>query len=124
LRVRHSGFTLIESLVALALVGVALLLAVGIQMQQPLALERLRARQAVTRALEAALESVRAGALPLADGVVPTAAVGGGARDLVMRIRVEATATADLFAVTCEATYTLRGRPRRAALASLVWAPS
>lgn len=124
MRLHGSGFTLIESLVALALVGVGLLIAVGIQMQQPLALERLRARQEVTRALEAALESVRAGALPLADGVVPAASLGGAPRDMVMRIRVEATATANLFEVTCEATYTLRGRPQRAALASLVWAPS
>jgi prepilin-type N-terminal cleavage/methylation domain-containing protein len=123
-RQTRSGFTLIESLLALALVAVGLLLAVGIQMQQPLALERLRARQDVTRALEATLESIRAGVLPLADGVVPAGFYGVSAPELVMRIRVEATATGDLFQVTCEATYSLRGRPRRASLASLVWAPT
>ena len=124
MRQARSGFTLIESLVALALVSVGLLLAVGVQMQQPLALERLRARQEVTRALEAALESVRAGALPLADGVVPGGPPGGAARGLVVRLHVEAAGTRDLYQVTCEALYTLRGRPQRALLTSLVWAPS
>ena len=124
MRQARSGFTLIESLVALALVSVGLLLAVGIQMQQPLALERLRARQEVTRALEATLESVRAGALPLADSVVPATLPGGAARGLVVLLHVEATGTRDLYRVTCEALYTLRGQPQRALLTSLVWAPS
>jgi Tfp pilus assembly protein PilV len=115
---------LIESLIALALVMVGVLLAVGIQLRQPLTLERLRARQEATRALEATLESVRAGAVPLADGVVPGLDAGGAARNLVVRVRVEPTPTNDLWRVTCEATYLVRGRQQRAALASLVWAPS
>jgi type II secretion system protein I len=118
-----AGFTLIEALVALALVAVGLLLAVGIQMQQPRALERLRARQEATRALEATLEAVRAGALPLAGGAVP-ADVLGASRSLSVRLRVEPTATADLWRVTCEASYVVLGRVERGSLVSLVWAPS
>ncbi len=118
------GFTLIESLVALALVAVGLLLAVGIQMQQPRALERLRARQEATRALEATLEAVRAGALPLADGAVPAALLGDSARSLSVRLRVAPTATADLWQVTCEASCVALGRVERRSLTSLVWAPS
>jgi prepilin-type N-terminal cleavage/methylation domain-containing protein len=117
------GFTLIESLVALALVLVGLLLAVGIQMQQPRALERVRARQEATRALEATLESVRAGVVPLADGGVPAVVYAGAPATLVMRLRVTPTPTADLWEVTCEANYTVLGRLERASLTSLVWAP-
>ena len=121
---RRRGFTLIESLVALALVMVGLMLAVGIQMQQPRALERLRARQEATRALEATLESLRAGAVPLADGPVPPGVAAISARELALVLRVEATATPDLWQVTCDATYVVLGRRERATLRSLVWAPS
>jgi prepilin-type N-terminal cleavage/methylation domain-containing protein len=120
---RRSAFTLLESLVALALISVGLLLAVGIQMQQPRTLERLRARQEATRALEATLESIRAGVVPLADGVVPVSAVGGSSRALTLRLRVAATPTADLWQVECEASYVVLGRLERASLTSLVWAP-
>lgn len=121
---RRSAFTLVESLIALALISIGLLLAVGIQMQQPRALERLRARQEATRALEAALESVRAGAVPLADGAVPATVVGGASRALSLRLRVTPTETADLWQVDCEASYVVLGRLEHASLTSLVWAPS
>lgn len=118
------GFTLVESLVALALVSVGLLLAVGIQMQQPRALERLRARQAATRALEATLEGVRAGVVPLADGPVAPGLFAAGAPRLALRLEVAPTETADLWSVTCHADYVVLGATRRSSLRSLVWAPS
>jgi prepilin-type N-terminal cleavage/methylation domain-containing protein len=120
---RGRGFTLVESLVALALVSIGLLLAIGIQMQQPRALERLRARQQATRALEATLESVRAGAIPLADGTVPLGSFGESARQLNVRLVVEETETPNLWRVTCRADYLLRGEMQAASLQSLVWAP-
>lgn len=118
------GFTLVESLVALALVSVGLLLAVGIQMQQPRALERLRARQAATRALEATLEGVRAGVVPLADGAVAPALFAGSAPRLALRLEVSPTETADLWLVVCHADYVVLGATQRSSLRSLVWAPS
>ena len=117
------GFTLVESLVALALVSVGMLLAVGIQMQQPRTLERLRARQQATRALEATLEAVRAGAVPLAAGPVTLGGFGESAKQLALRLEVAETETPNLWRVTCRADYLVQGGMQSASLASLVWAP-
>ena len=74
-RLERSGFTLIESLVALALITLALFLGTKLILMEPRILERLEAGERAIRALEAALETLRSGDLPLRQGVlVPPAA--------------------------------------------------
>jgi len=61
---RSSGFTLIEALVALTLLGVALLLGMQLLIQTPRIIRRIDAERQAFRALEATLESLRAGLPP------------------------------------------------------------
>ena len=67
---RESGFTLIEALVALMIVGGALLLEVGAQWQSREVLHRLAIESALLASAQATVESVRAGVLPLKSGPV------------------------------------------------------
>jgi prepilin-type N-terminal cleavage/methylation domain-containing protein len=62
---RPSGFTLIEALVALTLLGVALLLGMQLLIQTPRIIHRIDAERQAFRALEATLEGVRAGVIAL-----------------------------------------------------------
>ena len=79
----ESGFTLVEALVALTIVGGALLLEVGAQWQSRAALDGLAIESALLASAEATVESVRAGALPLTSGPVdPMLALPGGALEV------------------------------------------
>ena len=65
---RRGGFSLIESLVALALVALALLMGLAILLRQPRAQVRLHAGGEALRTVEAAIETLRATpSLPLDD---------------------------------------------------------
>lgn len=57
----HRGFSLIETLVALLLIGVILLLAMSLLAQEPGIARRLAAQEEVLEILDAAHESIRAG---------------------------------------------------------------
>lgn len=64
------GFSLLEVLVALALLGVVLLGGLGLAWQQRLAARRLAAHRAAEQVVENVHERLLAGALPLVDGPV------------------------------------------------------
>ena len=79
------GFTLVEVLVALALLAVVLLTSLALLAQEPRIDRRLQARQEAARAVEGVLEAIRAGVVPLRTGpltpshtVIPGASGGGG----------------------------------------------
>jgi len=58
---RPNGFTLLEALIALAVLGVALLLGMALVIQIPRDVRRLDAERQAMRAMEASLEGMRAG---------------------------------------------------------------
>jgi type II secretory pathway pseudopilin PulG len=60
-----AGYALLEALVAIAVVGVALLFLTGLLQHELRLDQRAREQQLALRALESALEGVRAGALPI-----------------------------------------------------------
>lgn len=62
---RPNGFTLLEAMVALAILGVALLLGMALVIQLPRDVRRLDAERQAMRAMEATLEAMRAGTLPV-----------------------------------------------------------
>jgi len=61
----QSGFTLIEALLAATLLTLALLLGMALVLQQRRIVRRLDAQRAALHEVEATLESLRAGVLPL-----------------------------------------------------------
>ena len=123
---RASGFSLVEVLIALVLLMTALLMAVGLVLQQPRIVRRLDGERQAFRAMESTLEAVRAGVVPLQRSDLEgfSTAVGTPApKDLRVHMVVEPTGTPGLFEVTLLATYTVEGWPIRKRLRTLVWSP-
>jgi prepilin-type N-terminal cleavage/methylation domain-containing protein len=62
---RPHGFTLLEALIALTVLGVALLMGMALVIQLRRDVRRLDAERQAMRAMEATLEAMRAGTLPV-----------------------------------------------------------
>lgn len=128
---RESGFSLVEVLIALVLVGTALLLGMGLALQQPRIVRRLDGERQAFRAMESTLEAVRAGAIPIQKSPLQTlemdgfmTAVGTPApEDLKIYMQVEPAGTPGLFQVTLRATYAVEQRKIEKMLRTLVWSP-
>ena len=87
-------------------------------------LARLQAREEVTRALQLAMETARAGGVTLAAGAHPMLLPTGtavAARDLAVTLHVRGLRPAGLWEVRAEARYTSGTRVETADLVSLVW---
>ena len=132
------GVTLLEALIALALLGVALLMSLGLVWQQRRILHRLQASQEVHREVEATLEALRAGALELPVGggedavgplVVTSPAAGpppgvAAAERLSIVVRaVLVEPPPDLYRAEVEAHYRVLGEPRSLRVETLFWKP-
>lgn len=124
---RAAGFSLVEALVALAVLALVLLLGLGVVWQQKRVIVLLEAREEADRALAEALETLRSGALPLTSGAVPvTAAPGGGgaAEGLTVVVRVApAEPPPGLYRAQVVASYRVAGRPMTRTLETQVWRP-
>ncbi len=124
---RESGFTLIEALVALMIVGGALLLEVGAQWQSREVLHRLAIESALLASAQATVESVRAGVLPLKSGPVdpmlasPIDALEGGEE---LTLEVGTSVVAGLCRLTVRGRIRdRRGRSHSIELKTQVWRP-
>jgi prepilin-type N-terminal cleavage/methylation domain-containing protein len=123
---QQRGFSLVEVLVALTVLGVALLLGMALILQHPRIVRRTDGERQAYRALESTLEAVRAGAIPL-----QTARLGGfvtavgtpAPRDLEIRMQVEPAGLPGLFRVTLQARYEVLGERKEKRLQTLVWSP-
>jgi prepilin-type N-terminal cleavage/methylation domain-containing protein len=103
---RPSGFTLIEALVALTILGVALLLGMQLLIQTPRIISRIDAERQAFRALEATLESLRAGLPP---------------PDPNVSVEVEPAHLPGLSHVTLTAHYSLLNVTYEKQIETLVW---
>ena len=123
---RESGFSLVEVLIALVVVGAALLMGMGLALQNPRIVRWLDGERQAFRAMESTLEAVRAGAIPLQpselDGFV-TAVGTPPPKDLKIHMQVEPTGTPGLFEVTLRASYKIEKRKVEKRLRTLVWSP-
>lgn len=125
------GFTLIESLVALAVLSVALLLGMGLVLQLPGVVRRVDAHRQALRAMEAALEALRAGELPLASGRLasptsptsPAVSSGSAPAGLAVWIEVQPVSPPGLHEVLVRARYPAAGKVVERQVETLVYRP-
>jgi prepilin-type N-terminal cleavage/methylation domain-containing protein len=112
------GFTLVETLVALALLTLALLLGLSLVLQHPRIVRRLDAQREAIHTLEATLELLRARALPLTSQTLRP----GGPRKLALSIQVTPEGyPPGLYRVQVRAAYQVGGEPRERSVETLLW---
>ena len=125
---RTSGFSLIEVLVALTLLGVALLLGMQLVLQNPRIVGRADGERQAFRAMESTMEAVRAGVISLPppsktsklSGFVTI--VGKPApEDLTILMEVSPAGLADLYEVKLTASYSVYRTKYTKQLHTLVW---
>ncbi|HEY4561872.1 MAG TPA: type II secretion system protein [Thermoanaerobaculia bacterium] len=122
---RANGFTLLETVVALAILGVALLLGMALVIQLPRDVRRLDAERYAMRAMEATLEGMRSGLVS-----VHTPGLGGfitvpdtpATRKLNLGITVDVTPTSrpGLCQVTLTAHYWVLNSEHQKQLQALI----
>lgn len=120
------AFSLVETTVSLALVSTMLLTGLTILTLQPRLQDRTRAGEEALRAIEAAIETLRAAELPLESGrLEPGLAypVANPKRDLSLTLEVTPLATPGLYEVRIAATYLTWGQPGSRSVTTLAWRP-
>jgi prepilin-type N-terminal cleavage/methylation domain-containing protein len=124
-RAGNGGFTLLETLVALAILGIALLLTLVLVLNQPRILHRLDGERQAFRAIEGTLEAVRAGAIPLESARFESFDFLAGTPappDLTLRMDVRPLdMPPGLYEVSLVAHYTLAGKGYDKRVQTLVW---
>ncbi len=124
-RAGDGGFTLLETLVALAILAVALLLTLVLVLNQPRMLSRLDRERQAFRAIEGTLEAVRAGAIPLQPARFENFDFLAGTPappDLTLQMDVQPLpAPPGLYQVSVAAHYTLAGKGYDKRVETLVW---
>jgi prepilin-type N-terminal cleavage/methylation domain-containing protein len=121
-----SGFTLIEVLIALTLLGVALLLGMALVLENPRIVRRTDGERQAFRAMESTIEAVRAGVIPLQTSQMSgmTTAVGTPApKDLKIFMEVDPGTLPGLYQVTLTAQYTVLNQKYKKQLQTMVWSP-
>lgn len=116
------GFSLIEALIALAIVALTLTLGMSLLAQQAGISSRARAHREALRLVESTLEAVRGGALPLTSGRVqlPVASQEAEAMTLWMEVQPR-QGQPGLSDLLVEARYVVKGRALRRQVRTLVW---
>lgn len=121
-----SGFSLIEVLIALTLLGIALLLGMDLVLQNPRVVRRLDGERQAFRAMESTMEAVRAGVIPLQTselGSMVTAVGAPAPKDLTISMQVGPAALPGLYQVTLVAQYSVLHQKYKKKLQTMVWAP-
>lgn len=119
----QSGFTLIEALLAATILTMALLLGVGLVLQQPRIVHRLDAQREALHAMETVLESLRAGALPLTSQRLDLRSPGDPAAPILWITVEPAGYPPGLWQVSVRAAWTLEGQIRQSTVETMVWRP-
>jgi type II secretory pathway pseudopilin PulG len=117
------GFTLIEALLAAALLTFALLLGVALVLQQPRILRRLDAQRGALHALETAIESLRTGALPLQTQRLDFASPADPSAPTLWITVEPAGYPPGLWRVSLRAAWTLERQVRESRMETMVWRP-
>jgi prepilin-type N-terminal cleavage/methylation domain-containing protein len=113
------GFTLIETLVALLILGVALLAGMTLVLQQPRVVRRIDAGRQAVHAMESTLESMRAGLVPIQSQELDGFA--NSAPDLKVAVTVIPEPAPGLYQVSLVASYSVFGQAKRREMQTLLW---
>lgn len=115
-----SGFSLVESLIALLVLSVALLMGLPLIQQQPGIVKRLDAQHVALREIESTIEALRSGTMPLQSIHLPASP---GQPSLWVNVQPATGAPAGLFHVTVRALWKIQGRDFEKRVETLVWSP-
>jgi prepilin-type N-terminal cleavage/methylation domain-containing protein len=115
-----SGFSLIESLIALLVLSVALLMGLPLIQQQPGIVKRLDAQHVALREIDSTLEAMRSGTMPLQSIHLPAIP---GQPSLWVNVQPETDAPAGLYHVTVRALWKIQGRDFEKKVETLIWSP-
>jgi len=120
---RTAGFSLVEAIVAIALVGSAIIIASAFLNTLILSSEHLRTQEALLAEIEAVSEMMRAGILPLQSGPLATGGSSGRTPDLSLTAIVEAKKPEGLYQVSLRAECSFRHRRISRTLVTEIWRP-
>ncbi len=129
---RQGGFTLVETLLGLTMIGLGLLFAFAAMLQHGQAVKRLNGHERALRALDTKLESLRGGAdsdllvgRPTTDDDGQTSTGGSGDQPVVIVLTEIVPASPNgLYRVSLTARYAVAGRAYERRLESLLWRPT
>lgn len=116
------GFTYIEAIAAVSMVGLAVLAATSMTAAHPVASARLAAQEDMLSALDALLEDVRAGAVPLRSGVVRSPI--RTSTPVRLSLEVESSEIAGLVRVRAIVRAEVRGQKLERVLSTAIWSSS
>ena len=119
------GFSLVEAIAALAIFGLAVIVASSFLDVQMSAARRLEARADLVRAAETLLESVRGGVIPLTSGDVDLSDEFQPMSSIRVRttLRVTPRPQPDLYEVQVEARAMVRSEEMVVSISTMVWRP-
>ena len=119
------GFSLVEAIAALAIFGLAVIVASSFLDVQMSAARRLEARADLVRAAETLLESVRGGVMPLTSGDVDLSDEFQPMSSIRVRttLRVTPRPLPDLYEVQVEARAMVRSEEMVVSISTMVWRP-
>ncbi|MEE8525726.1 MAG: prepilin-type N-terminal cleavage/methylation domain-containing protein [Thermoanaerobaculia bacterium] len=129
-RTKNAGFSLIETLVALMLIGMALFFTMSLLAQEPWVLRRLRAHGEALEVLDTVHEAIRAGR-SLAPGsarldwqrLYDPPRTLDTATNLVIFSEVETLSPRGLYQVTLRARYSVGNQSFDRVLTTMIWRP-
>ncbi len=113
------GFTYVETLATVALVGLTVLAASSMTAAHPVASARLAAHEDMLVSLDAVIEGIRSGSIEAITG--PVALPIDTTTRLSLSIQVEETDRAGLIWVRAQARCSVRGRPLERTLSTAIW---
>jgi prepilin-type N-terminal cleavage/methylation domain-containing protein len=123
-RGEEPGFSLVETLIALAIVALVMTVGMSLLAQQSGVVRRQEAHQEAMRIIESTLEGVRGGLVPLISGrqQVPVTSTQTDALVLWMEVTPR-DEPPNLFEVSVEARYVVGSQTLRRGVKTMVWSP-
>jgi len=121
----NKGYSLVEALAAIAIVGMALLVSTNALQTHARLARRAEIQHEMLRSAEDALESVRGGEVPLEEGPLQLISEVGefSRRAVYTMVRIEELETEGLYEVTARSRTHFVDQPMELELRTMVWRP-